>query len=281
MFKKVEDTLTPIADGAQGMMQDPAVLSMLLGGLGTGAVGGYLSSRGKGHAGEDQKQRRKRILMNALLAGTAGAAAGGLAGTAYKSLSNALPEGDVDPTTQILSPALRIGAAGGAGALLHRSGVKEEEPGVRRILNVLRSRASEQPEDRGLKSLSAEIEGAIGDSKHERVLFEGLHQEAMKGGLPAPLQDAFNSKAVRAAGGINEYDVGNKNWWYNPEAIGKGGIRDVQWNKLFQDTGLGRLGQRILGRTTGDKILRGGALGAALLTPEIIGSLMRGVTGHE
>lgn len=297
MFKKIEQTMQPVGESLQNagsglgeILKDPTVLSMLIGGAGAGIAGGYLSSRVKGNEGEDKSKRRKRILANALLAGAAGAGASGLGATAYRSLKTALPSEDVDPATSILTPLMRLGATGGVGAYLHNRGMQAESPAqttaLRQLLKQMTNSDNIQGgiSDRSLYSNIAEqIKGAIKDGgpADRRDAFFDLHERATRGELNH-LTDAFPDKhIVERAGGIGSYDPGEAKFWFNREAY-----KGLQTNpkELFRGTATGRFGKRLfggLGRTPAGVGLSAGALGLAALSPEILGLIAKGVTGHE
>lgn len=283
MLKKIEETMQPVGDSAKELFTDPTVLSMLLGGVGSGLAGGYLSSRAGGYEGEDKKKRRKRILMNALLAGGAGAAAGGLASTAYKSLNTALPEDDVDPTSAMLTPLMRGGAVGGLGAFLHNRGAQAELRPQRGILSDVVSEASRHSGSPAYDDLAKRVTDALdAGGSYVRDQFDTLHSDALSGGLSrvkgvekAVLGD---KERLLRAGGLNTYDMGDPKYWYNKDAW-KG--VNTNFGDMFSGTAPGRFAKRIFGHSPIGRVGAGLGLTAAALSPEILGYLARGVTGHE
>lgn len=104
---------------------NPSIATMLLAGGGAGLAGGMLTGNSPERAGESSKDRRLRILRNALLTAGAGAGAAGLGMYGYDKFKNAIPEGMPHPAQEALTstPARTLGAAGGA-ALMQRLGNK-------------------------------------------------------------------------------------------------------------------------------------------------------------
>lgn len=287
MFKKIEDTMQPVGDSLQNagasaaeFLKDPTVLSMLLGGAGTGIAGGYLSSRSKGPEGEDKSKRRKRILGNALLAAGAGAGIAGLGHTAYSNLKTALPKDDVDPATSILEPLLRVGAVGGTGAYLHNRGAGLENNAQGTILRALKRKLESVSGADGLKD---QLNTALDERSPAATkdTFFDLHERHTRGDLKN-IPGLFDDKhTVSRAGGLNSYEPADANFWANKDAW-KG--KDTNIEDLFKGTAPGRFTRRLLGGLGGGKIGAGvsaAALGAAAFTPEILSLIARGITGHE
>lgn len=116
----------------------------LAGGLLAGGAGGILASRGGNRLGEDDDERRKRIISNALAMGTLGAVAGAGGVGAYDAFSHAAPpRGKMEEFLLGVSPTKRtvLGATAGAAASVpvqistHAAGTWLDKQKLERIAN--------------------------------------------------------------------------------------------------------------------------------------------------
>lgn len=118
------------------LSNNPSAAAMLLGGGASSLMGGWLASRNKGDDEETQGERRKRILMNALLAGGLGAGAVGAGIGAYNKFNNAIPQGEssTGPVADAATGLLGRGtAAGVVGAGLYRAGLKRDTQAAKNL----------------------------------------------------------------------------------------------------------------------------------------------------
>lgn len=259
--KNVGVPLAGAAESAKNYLsENPTALGMLLGGAGSGLVGGYLSSRVPGAHGEDKSQRRMRILRNAIMAAGAGAGATGLAMKGFENLNTALPADDVDPTTSFVTGAIpRTLAAGGVAAGLVNRGVAAEDAPRSNILESLMHR---------LKNKNPNMAHTIGRAVNETgsrgvAMRDDIYHDVMARIQNGNLKNIGNVKGILSrleeAGGLTNYDTGTSQHWVDQ---------------------LKRLKNRMFGHKMGPKaIVAGGGLGAAVMAPEIIGGMWDGITG--
>ena len=241
------------------LSKNPTILGMLLGGAGAGLTGGYLSSRIPQGARETKGGRRLRILRNALLAAGAGAGATGLAMSGAEQLNTALPKDDVDPATSFLTGGVpRTLATGAVGAGLLHHGISAEDAPRRGILASMVD--SLKKKDKGLAAKvddSLNVFNPKGEALRE-TMYHDLLSEAQSGGLKGINQKPLLDK-MDEAGGLRNYDPNTLEHWGEQ---------------------LKRLKNRMFGTKFGPKALvAGGGLGAAVMAPELIGSLFNKITG--
>lgn len=292
MLKKIEQTMLPMKDSAADLLKDPTVLAMLAGGIGTGIAGGALASKVRGREGETKKERRRRILLNALGAAGAGAGVAGLGAAAYRNLRTALPESDVDPATSILVPALRAGGVGAVGTMLHRKGKASESGAQRSALAVLYDKVNNKDWLNGLdqankgrfSGLKAQLEHVLsnGTPAERADAFNELHKAYRANELSGIPGGAFDDEALaRRAGGLASYEVGDPRFWVDKEAWR--GWR-TKPSELFAGTAPGRLFRRMsggFGRNPLGYALAGTSLVGAALTPEIVSGAAKAITGYR
>lgn len=94
---------------------NPTIAAMLLAGGGAGLLGGYLTHLQPEDKTEDKKDRRKRIIRNALLTGLGSASAVGLGSEAYKRFATAAPAGEQSSVAKITEKAVGKPADPGLG----------------------------------------------------------------------------------------------------------------------------------------------------------------------
>lgn len=261
------------------LANNPSALAMLLGGGGSALAGGWLSSLSKSKDEEDPSERRKRILRNALLAGAAGAGAAGLGTAGWKNLSEAVP---ADEPSEIGSLTTGLGArglaAGAAGGALYAKGLKNETQSIRNLVSGAVGRLNSNTSSTAEKDIARRLEGAskaVGESKFSlgsnlRDEFDYLRKNKAKafGGL-------FDSSDVARVTGEDAQGV-LKN--FKDPAIGKRLGKALKMSPKQTVPIKKHLG-RLIGRTPGSQVARGGLLGAALLYPEIaktIGGFVEG-----
>lgn len=243
------------------LSNNPKALAMLIGGAGSGLVGGYLSSRVPKGPNESKGGRRLRILRNALLAAGAGAGATGLAMTGADELNTALPVDDVDPATSLMTGSIpRTLAVGGVGAGLLNHG-KAEEAKVRRgvLAGAGKTLEKSNPTTSARIGDSLNIFNRKGEGLRERMyhdIMSGAEDGSIKG---LNTKDLLKNRVE--AGGLSTYDPTTIQHWMSR---------------------LGRFKNRLVGSKFGPKALTAGAgLTAAALSPDIIQGLLSGATGSS
>lgn len=258
-------TPMPFEGAMQGakdyLSKNPTVLGMLIGGAGSGLVGGYLSSRIPQGAKETKGGRRLRILRNALLAAGAGAGATGLAMTGASQLNTALPKDDVDPATSFLTGGVpRTLATGAVGAgLLHHGMSAEDEPRRGILAAMVDKLKKKDPTNAAKIQDSLNVFNPKGEALRE-MMYHDLLSNAQSGGLKGINHKPLLS-GMAEAGGLSNYDATTAEHWLSQ---------------------LGRLKNRVFGTKFGPKaIAAGGGLGAAMFAPELLGSLFKKFTGSE
>lgn len=144
----------------------------LAGSLLAGGAGGILASRGGNRPGEDDNERRKRILSNALAMGTLGAVAGAGGVGAYDAFSHAAPERTANedfllatnPTTRV---AVGAGAGGAAGLGLEFSAHKANDSFVGRRATAAAEKSIEaMARGNGIPIVRDKVKGWVQDMLH-------------------------------------------------------------------------------------------------------------------
>lgn len=265
-----------LADLGENLSNNPGALNALLAGGGSALLGGWLSSRNKGKDDEDPGERRKRILLNALLAGGAGAGAGYLATQGYKSLAEASPAGTSSELEKaVAGPVPRGLAAGATGAGLYAGGLKKDTQALQRLVGAAF-------DEKNIGKNPNKLTSSIGNK-----LETASSQSGGRFNLGGPLRDAVRDimqdprKLRTLEGAIGKSEGATSN-------IGAHGAKELQKTLGYKGTGLlsrvknpeavKHLG-RVIGRDPRSQALRGTALGAALLYPEIAQGVGGAITG--
>lgn len=232
---------------------DPALAAMLLGGGVGGIAGGVLEGQRKGYEGETRGQRLRRILKNALLFGTGGAAAGGLGGLAYNSLATAQPKGRTDPSSLATGTLVRGGTALGIGAGMFRQRRKGEREAGQEILQKYLDGAPKN--GKGNTTVLSGL-GMKHSNNEKRKLLERMYAQKLadKGTLSKDLE--FNSTGIDKAFGVDDM-------------VERSSIKEQDFKK--------RQLNRLLGKGMKAKALSSGALAAGLFAPELLGLGAKGI----
>jgi hypothetical protein len=252
-----------IGNKLQELAQNPKILAMLLGGTGAGLVGGYLSSRpGQDRPGEDRGARRRRILLNTLLAAGAGAATTGLGSYALDQLGTALPKQDVDPATATATGPLARGVAmGGVGAGLYKHRLLEDRTERRSLLNQIKLKMSQDPDTHADEINTIDDALRTGSNRAQRQVlrktYDGTHGF---GGLPGGAIPTSEFNRV----GTTSHHLLNPHW--SPAR----NLRAWDPRLMFADTPIGTTARRLMGTGRRQMLGSSAALLAGLAAPELI-----------
>jgi hypothetical protein len=156
-------------------------------------LGGYLSSKSKRRPNEDPGERRKRILRDALVMAAGAGGATALGTTAHNYLSNALPQGDVDPLTNVFTSGFgRTAAGAGIGGAATAYGNKMYRP--RRAQALLRSLMEANP----THTWGQEVGPATEALERLKMLAKGPVTGEMFARMPEAQRTAASKLGIRA-----------------------------------------------------------------------------------